>query len=63
MLLLPPGPATRCEGQDRDLPLVLEGYKKDDFACLLKVMYPTYVLENDHIHTLIFFLPVDLGTF
>jgi len=41
MLLLPPGPATRCEGQDRDLPIVLEGYKKDDFACLLKVMYPT----------------------
>ena len=48
MLLLPPGPATRCEGQDRDLPSVLEGYKKDDFACLLKVMYPTYVHENVH---------------
>jgi hypothetical protein len=43
MFLLPSGPATRCEGQDRDHPIVLEGYKKDDFASLLKVMYPTYV--------------------
>ena len=43
MFLLPPGPTTRSEGQDRDLPIVLEGYKKDEFACLLKVMYPTYV--------------------
>ena len=43
MFLLPSGPETPCEGQDRDHPVVLEGYKKDDFACLLKVMYPTYV--------------------
>ena len=43
MFLLPSGPATRSEGQDRDLPIVLEGYKKDEFVCLLKVMYPTYV--------------------
>ena len=33
------------EGQDRKHPIVLEGYKKDEFACLLKVMYPTYVLK------------------
>jgi len=41
MLLLPSGPTTPIEGQDRDHPIVLEGYKKDDFTCLLKVMYPT----------------------
>ena len=34
------------EGQDRENPIVLEGYKKDEFACLLKVMYPKYVLFN-----------------
>jgi hypothetical protein len=34
------------EGQDRENPIVLEGYKKDEFACLLKVMYPEYVLFN-----------------
>jgi hypothetical protein len=33
------------EGQDRKNPIVLEGYKKDEFFCLLKVMYPTYVLK------------------
>ena len=48
------------EGQDRDLPIVLEGYKKDKFACLLKVMYPTYV-HIVFMHP--FFLPVDLWTF
>ena len=42
MFLLPSGP-TPSEGRDKDHPIVLEGYKKDDFACLLKVMYPTYV--------------------
>jgi hypothetical protein len=36
-------PATRSKGRDRDHPVVLEGYKKDEFTCLLKVMYPTYV--------------------
>jgi len=41
MFLLPSGPATRSEGQDRDHPIVLEGYKKDEFTSLLKVMYPT----------------------
>lgn len=34
------------EGQDRENPIVLEGYKKDEFARLLKVMYPEYVLFN-----------------
>jgi hypothetical protein len=43
MFLLPSGLAMRSEGQDRDHPIVLEGYKKDEFTCLLKVMYPTYV--------------------
>ena len=43
MLLLPSGPATPSEGQDRDHPIVLERYKKDEFACLLKAIYPTYV--------------------
>jgi len=41
MFLLPSGPAGHSEGQDRDHPIVLEGYKKDEFMCLLKVMYPT----------------------
>jgi len=40
MFLLPSGPATHIEGQDRDHPVVLEGYKKDEFTSLLKVMYP-----------------------
>ena len=31
------------EGQDRDHPIVLKGCKKE-FSCLLKVMYPTYVV-------------------
>jgi Zn finger protein HypA/HybF involved in hydrogenase expression len=41
MFLLPSGPGRHNEGQDREHPIVLEGYKKDDFSCLLKVMYPT----------------------
>jgi hypothetical protein len=45
MFLLPSGPAM-SEGQDRDHPIVLVGYKKDEFGCLLKVMYPTYVLNH-----------------
>ena len=44
MFLLPSGPAAHTEGQDREHPIVLEGYNKDEFACLLRVMYPTYVL-------------------
>ena len=43
MLLLPSGSATVKEGQDREHPIILEGYKKDEFTFLLKVMYPTYV--------------------
>ena len=42
MFHLPSGPATHSEGQDREHPIVLEGYKKYEFACLLKVMYPRY---------------------
>ncbi|KIM37706.1 hypothetical protein M413DRAFT_253968 [Hebeloma cylindrosporum] len=41
MFLLPSAPGANPEGRDREHPLVLEGYKKDEFACLLKVMYPT----------------------
>ena len=44
MFLLPSGPGSHTEGGDREHPIVLEGYKKDEFSCLLKVMYPTYVL-------------------
>jgi len=40
MFLLPPGTAAPKEGQDREHPIALEGYKKDEFTCLLKVMYP-----------------------
>jgi len=40
MFLLPSGPETHIEGQDRDHPIVLEGYKKDEFTSLLKVMFP-----------------------
>ena len=54
MFLMPSGPEARSEGQDRDLPIVLEGYKKDEFACLLKVMYPTYVYVM-FIYTDLFF--------
>ena len=46
MFLLPSGTAAHKEGQDREHPIVLEGYKKDEFTCLLKVMYPRYVLMN-----------------
>ncbi|KDR71487.1 hypothetical protein GALMADRAFT_229463 [Galerina marginata CBS 339.88] len=41
MFILPSGPSASVEGGDKEHPIVLEGYKKDDFACLLKVMYPT----------------------
>jgi hypothetical protein len=43
MFLLPSGPSASIEGQVKEHPIKLEGYKKDDFTCLLKVMYPTYV--------------------
>jgi len=46
MFLLPPGPGENTEGQDREHPIVLEGYKKDEFTSLLKVMYPRYVLQD-----------------
>jgi hypothetical protein len=54
MFLLPSGPATPSEGQDVDHPFVLEGYKKDDFTSLLKVMYPTYV------HVMFIYTGIDL---
>jgi hypothetical protein len=44
MFLLPSGPGVQNEGQNREHPIALEGYKKDEFTCLLKVMYPRYVL-------------------
>ena len=59
MFLLPSGPMTCSEGQDGDHPFVLEGYKKDDFASMLKVMYLTYV-HVIFIYMDPFFLPVDL---
>jgi len=46
MFLLPSGPGMRSEGQDRDNPIVLEGYKKEEFTCLLKVMYPTSLIPG-----------------
>jgi hypothetical protein len=45
MFRLPSGPAALIEGGDPEHPIVLEGYKKDEFSCLLKVMYPSYVLK------------------
>jgi len=39
MFLLPSGAINRTEGQDNEHPIVLEGYKKDEFSCLLRVMY------------------------
>ncbi|KAF8808882.1 hypothetical protein BYT27DRAFT_7210524 [Phlegmacium glaucopus] len=36
----PSGVAASAKGQDKELPIVLEGYTKDEFSCLLKVMYP-----------------------
>ena len=44
MFALPSGPMAPKEGQDKEHPIVLEGYKKDEFTSLLKVMYPTYVI-------------------
>ncbi|EAU89733.2 hypothetical protein CC1G_07458 [Coprinopsis cinerea okayama7 len=36
------GRATSSEGKDESIPIVLEGHKKDDFASLLKVLYPSF---------------------
>jgi hypothetical protein len=44
MFMLPPRPEAPKEGQNKKHPIVLEGYKKDEFTSLLKVMYPTYAL-------------------
>ena len=59
MFLLPPGSATPSEGQDGDHPIVFEGYKKDEFTSLLKVMYPTYVHVMFIYIDPFFFLPVN----
>ncbi|KAF8814171.1 hypothetical protein BYT27DRAFT_7082785 [Phlegmacium glaucopus] len=45
MFCLPSGAAERIEGQDKEHPIVLEGYRKNEFSCLLKVMYPRYALS------------------
>ena len=39
MFLLPSRPGN-TEGQNKEHPIILEGYKKDEFSSLLKVMYP-----------------------
>jgi len=49
MFLLPSGPTAHTEGQDREHPIILEGYKKDEFSCLLKV----------RIYVLIIFIKLD----
>ncbi|KAG2008862.1 hypothetical protein CC2G_014248 [Coprinopsis cinerea AmutBmut pab1-1] len=36
------GRGTSSEGKDESIPIVLEGHKKDDFASLLKVLYPSF---------------------
>ena len=40
MFNLPPGANGNVEGTSKDIPIVLEGYKKEDLRCLLRVMYP-----------------------
>ena len=42
MFLLPSGPVECSEGQNKEHPIVLEGYTKDEFSCLLRVMFPRY---------------------
>ncbi|KAF8883163.1 hypothetical protein CPB84DRAFT_1790220 [Gymnopilus junonius] len=34
-------PSGSPEGRDKEHPIILEGYKAEEFNCLLKVMYPT----------------------
>ncbi|TFK19169.1 hypothetical protein FA15DRAFT_697682 [Coprinopsis marcescibilis] len=36
-----PAPGVPVEGRDKEHPIGLEGYKKQDVICLLKYMYPT----------------------
>ncbi|TFK16505.1 hypothetical protein FA15DRAFT_761398 [Coprinopsis marcescibilis] len=48
MFLLPSNDSP--DGLDEDHPITLEGYKKDEFAALLKIMYPmpgTYKIHGD----------------
>ncbi|KAH6885649.1 hypothetical protein BKA70DRAFT_1337499 [Coprinopsis sp. MPI-PUGE-AT-0042] len=41
MFGMPSGDDHKAEGREDDRPIFLEGYKKKDFICLLKVMYPS----------------------
>ena len=50
MFLLPAGTDAKVEGQDKEHPIVLEGYKADELGALLKVMYPKYAI--DHLSSL-----------
>jgi hypothetical protein len=43
MFVMPSGVDHKVEGHDDDHPIFLEGYKKKDFICLLRVMYSRYV--------------------
>ncbi|RXW16737.1 hypothetical protein EST38_g9109 [Candolleomyces aberdarensis] len=40
MFTLPAGANGNVEGESQDHPIILEGYRKEDFRCLLRVMYP-----------------------
>ncbi|KAJ2926551.1 hypothetical protein H1R20_g10540, partial [Candolleomyces eurysporus] len=40
MFTLPPGADGNVEGASKDHPIILEGYRKEDLRCLLRVMYP-----------------------
>ncbi|KAF8888137.1 hypothetical protein CPB84DRAFT_1786308 [Gymnopilus junonius] len=44
-------PSGSPEGHDEEHPIVLEGYKAEEFNCLLKVMYPTsyYLISGTNI--------------
>ena len=41
MFSLPTGTDEASEGQSDEHPIVLEGYKEEDFEALLKIIYPT----------------------
>ena len=42
MFVMPSGDHKNSEGGNDEHPIFLEGYKKNDFIALLKVMYPRY---------------------
>jgi hypothetical protein len=41
------GDSSSGEGTSEDNPIVLEGYKADDFEASLKVLYPTWVFLSE----------------